>query len=354
MHVAIVYNEPQPSAAEDHWLSRSAPGGATLGNDFRDASEYGVLDEIRVIERAIREAGHSPRLFAVDDAEGLTTFLAKERPEVVFNCCESFRGVAALEMSVAGVYELFGIPYTGSPALTLGVALNKGLAKALFRAHGVPTPQHQVFAPDAAIDPLAGLAYPLIVKPIAEDASIGIDAHAVVGDREGLVARVRFVWREFRQAALVEEFIDGRELNVGLLARAGGAFTTLPISEIPFDRLPAGMPSIVSYDAKWVQESPVYKATTSRCPAQLSPALEQRVRAVALEAARAVGLRDYGRIDMRLRPADEALFVLEANPNPDLFDEAGFMKAAMASGRTVASTVQEILACAIDRAARTG
>ena len=350
MRVAIVYNEPEPTAAEAHWLSRSVPGGTCLPADFRDASEYGVLDEIRVIERAIREVGHDPRLYAVVSAAALAEFLDRERPDVVFNCCESFRGVAALEMSVAALYDLFGVAYTGSPALTLGIALNKGLAKALFRANDIPTPRHVVMETVADLVHPHGLTYPLIVKPIAEDASIGIDARAVVHDHAATAQRVEFVWSEFKQPALAEEFIDGRELNVGLLADSKGEFHTLPVSEIPFDTLPPGTPAIVSYDAKWVTDSPVYKATTSKCPAVLEPALAERVRQMALSAARAVGLRDYGRIDMRLRRGDQALFVLEANPNPDLFDEAGFMRAAMASGRTVAATVQQILSRAVERA----
>ncbi len=351
--VAIIYNEPRPTPPDEHWLSRSA-GDQAVGPDFRDASEYGVLDQIREIEEAIRAAGHQTRLFSADDPAILVTFLDRERPDVVFNCCESFRGTAALEMNVAALFELFDIPFTGSSALTLGLALNKGVAKALFRAHDIPTPPSVVLASTNGLEAARPLGFPLIVKPMAEDASIGIDTYAVVHDDAALANRVRFILEEFTQPALVEEFIEGRELNVSLLAISGDEFVTLPIAEIPFDRLPAGSPAIVSYEAKWVKESPLYGATMAICPSVLAPALEDRVRQLALKAARAVGLRDYGRIDMRLRTRDGALFVLEANPNPDLFDEAGFMRAAEVSGRTVTSTVQHILARALERAHAAG
>src|SRR5262245_39787778 len=107
MRVAVIYNEPKPSAPDEHWLSRSAPGGTELGGEFRDESEYGVLDEIRTVAAAIGQAGHEVQMFGAYDPAELAGFLARERPEVVFNCCESFRGRAALEMNVAALYELF-------------------------------------------------------------------------------------------------------------------------------------------------------------------------------------------------------------------------------------------------------
>jgi len=336
MRVAIIYNEP-----------RSAEWG-------RDPSEDGVLDEIPVIESALREAGHTPQIYAAASAAGLAAFLERERPKVVFNCCESLQGVAALEMGVAALYDLFGVAYTGSPALTLGIALNKAIAKSIFRANGIPTPLHVVMESADDLARRHSLAYPLIVKPVAEDASIGIDARSVVYDSASAAARVKFVWSEFKQPALVEEFIEGRELNVAVLADSRGELDALPVSEIPFDALPPGTPTIVSYDAKWVTGSPVYKSTPSRCPAVLEPALAERVQHAALLAARAVGLRDYGRIDLRLRTSDQELFVLEANPNPDLGSDAGFMRAAMASGRTVPATVQQILSRAVERARLSG
>jgi D-alanine-D-alanine ligase len=335
MRVAIVYNQPDPES-----------------KGVREA-EYGVLTQVRDIEASFGRLGVDPVIHAMTSVTGLVEFLTRVQPEVVFNCCESFRGTAALEASVASVYDLCGIAYTGSPALTLGMALDKGIAKLLFRAAGVPTPPYVVIRTEADLQLARGLTFPLIVKPLAEDASIGIDAGSVVGDETELLARVRGHWARFEQPALVEEFIDGREITVALLANPAGALEVLPVSDIVFGALPPGVPAIVSYDAKWVPESAEYKATPARCPADLDADLATRIGQVAVAAAHAVGLRDYGRVDLRLQATDQAIFVLEVNANPDLSTDAGFMRAAAAGGLTAAATVERILACAVTRARAT-
>jgi len=332
MRVAIVYNQPEPES------------------EGVRAAEFGVLAQVRDIEASFRRLGVDSVSHAVTSVSGLVEFLTRVQPDVVFNSCESFRGTAALEASVASVYDLCGIAYTGSPALTLGMALDKGIAKSLFRAAGVPTPPYVVMRTEPDFLLARELTYPLIVKPLAEDASIGIDAGAVVHDEIGLQARVRGLWSVFEQPALVEEFIDGREITVALLADPAGAFDVLPVSDIVFGALPPGAPAIVSYDAKWVPDSADYMATPARCPADLDADLARRVGQVAVAAAHAVGLRDYGRVDLRLRAADQAIFVLEVNANPDLSTDAGFMRAAAAGGLTAAAAVERILACAVKRA----
>ena len=355
MKVAVIYNEPRNTAAEDHWLRRSDPEYRPPSADFVDASEYGVLQQMQSIADALQQHGHIVSVFSADDDPGrLCSFLTDHRPEVIFNCCESILGQSKLEMNVAAMYELFGIPYTGSPTLTLGIALDKAMTKSIFVATGIPTPRHQLFEERATtrsplpwkVDPT--LRFPLIVKPVHEDASIGIDANAIVHDEAALLARARFILQEFEQPALAEEYIEGRELNVAVMGASEDTLTTLPISEITFDAVPKGMPRIVSYEAKWVEESPLYKTTVPVCPAVLPASIEAAARRIALDAARAVGLRDYGRVDMRLDDNGN-LFVLEANPNPDISEDAGFMRAAQTSGRTYAGTINEILNFAIER-----
>ncbi len=348
--IAVVYNEPKHTPHEEHWLSKSLEHAADASNDFRDASEFGVIEQMQSIAHALEGSGHEVLIFSADDdPKRLCSFLGQEKPEVVFNCCESIMGESRLEMSVASMYELFGIPYTGASALALGIALDKGLSKDLFLANNIRTPRHfQVRPGDRVVHP-EGMEYPLIVKPVREDASIGIDDRAIVTSFEELRARVAFVHEEFRQGALVEEYIDGRELNVGVIGSGGGAMTTLPISEITFDAMPKGAKRIVSYEAKWVEESPLYHTTVPKCPAVLDAALEEEARSLALRAARVIGLRDYGRVDMRLSDRGNTLFVLEANPNPDISEDAGFMRAALTSGRTYAGTINEIVRLAIER-----
>ena len=347
MKVAVIYNEPRNTASEDHWLRRSDPAYQPPSAEFVDASEFGVLLQMRSIAAALGESGHEVSIFSADDdPRRLVSFLSNEKPHVIFNCCEAILGESKLELNIAAMYELFGIAYTGSAPLALGLALDKSLAKAVFIANGIPTPRHQLFKNSEAVDPM--LRFPLIVKPVHEDASIGIDANAIVQDATALAHRTRFIQSEFEQSALAEEFIDGRELNVALLATSHGNFETLPISEITFDNVPEGMPRIVSYEAKWVEESPMYQTTLPECPANIPESIAREARSIALRAAAAVGLRDYGRVDLRL-DANGNLFVLEANPNPDISEDAGFMRAARASGRTFAGTINEILSCAAER-----
>ncbi len=349
MNVSVIYNEPRNTASEDHWLRRSDPHYHPPSSAFVDASEFGVLEQMRSIESALKEHGHRVTIFSADDnTEKLCSFLSTNRPDVIFNCCESILGQSKLEMNVAALYELFRIPYTGSPPLALGLALEKALAKAVFLANGIPTPRHQLFEHEMMESLDEQIRFPLIVKPVHEDASIGIDANAIVRDEAALAKRVRFIQKEFDQPALAEEYIDGRELNVAVLAASNSTFITLPISEITFDNMPEGMPRIVSYEAKWVEESPIYQTTLPECPATLPEHIAKEARTIALKAANAVGLRDYGRVDMRM-DANGNLFVLEANPNPDISEDAGFMRAAGVSGRTFASTVNEILDRAIER-----
>lgn len=348
MRIAVIYSEPRITPGEVHWTCRSAAGGSSAA-EFVDASDLDVREDAELIARFVERGNHQVQLFAVEDALALARFLHEARPDAIFNCCESFRDDAALEMNVAAMYELFGIPFTGSSALTLGLALNKALSKAIFRAHGIPTPDYFVAEPGRPlVDPIP-LAFPCIVKPLREDASIGIDANSVVPDRAALRRRAEFVWTEFRQPALVEEYIDGREFNIAVLAAPGGAMTALPISEIVFDGCADGAVRVLSYGAKWFVESTEYRTSMPKCPADLPPDLAAEMQRVALDAAAVIGLRDYGRIDLRLRSSDNAVFVLEANPNPDITFDSGFVNAAKASGRSHEGVIREILDRALAR-----
>jgi D-alanine-D-alanine ligase len=342
--VAVIYNEPKHTDASEHWLARS--NEAAVDESFRDESEYGVLEQMQSIAQALEGHGFSVTIFSADDdIKRLCDFLTTDRPDVIFNCCESISGKASLEMNIAAVYELLDIPYTGSGAMTLGIALNKSFSKDIFKSRGIPTPDFAVVEVGEHCDS-GRLHFPLIVKPAKEDASIGIDAASIVYDSIQLDARVTFVHREFDQAAIVEEYIEGRELNVGVIGNEE-RMETLPISEIRFDTLPDDLPKIVTYEAKWVESSPYYAATVPECPAQVSESVANDAKKIAIDASRAIGLRGYGRIDMRLRASDNKLFVLEANPNPDISEDAGFMRAARVSGRGYDGTINEILQLAL-------
>ncbi|MGO9934593.1 MAG: ATP-grasp domain-containing protein [Steroidobacteraceae bacterium] len=351
MRIAIIYDKPV-STPQTHWLARSRSGAIAIPDTFTDAARYWLPREIGLMEDLLHEAGYDTIAYAAETIGSLVEFLLRERPDLIFNCCDTLQGRAAFESNVAAVFELMGIPFTGSSSLTLGMALNKAVAKSLFESHGVPTPPWVVLYPHDSVK-ASRLKFPMIVKPLLEDASIGIDAHSIVETPAALIERARFVWEEFLQPALAEEFIEGRELTVALLAVAADRLVALPVSEALFDGAPGDGRRLVTYEAKWLEDSPDYASTVTRCPADLSRDLEERVRHLAVRAATALQLRDYGRIDLRVRSSDGAPFVLEANPNPDLLNDSDFPKAAQAGGRTLGGVIAEIVERAKERGVRT-
>jgi D-alanine-D-alanine ligase len=318
--------------------------------EFRDSSESSALPDVERISASLSEAGHEVRCVAADDVASLYACAEGYQPDLVFNVCDSFAGRAALEMNVPAFFELFDVPCTGSSPLTLGVAQNKALAKAVLRSHGIPTPMDVVVAPGEGLAEAAKLLFPLIVKPVAEDASLGIDDGAVVHDAAALAARIRFVWREFGQAALVEAFIEGREFHVSLIAKSPSEFIVLPISEVDFGALKPGRPRILGYESKWGDGLDRDRAPAICGPAQLDARSAATIARHVIAAARAVNLCDYGRVDLRVSAHESAPFVLEVNPNPDLNPDCAFASAALASGRSYGDTIREIAARAMERA----
>jgi D-alanine-D-alanine ligase len=273
------------------------------------------------------DAGHDAQLVAVDgDLAALRARLAEVDADCAFNLCESLCGDARLESAVPLLLELVGIPFTGSPPEVLSFALRKDRVKQRLEAAGIPTPAGRILT---GRDDACDLPFPLIVKPVREDGSVGIWRTSVVHTPDELARAVEAVVTTFRQPALVEQFIDGRELNVALIGHPTPR--VLPLSEIDFGALPADVPRIVSYDAKWTTGSVDDLGTVPVLHPQLPSAVAARVRRVAAEAFRAVGVRDYGRVDVRLAPTGVP-YVVDVNPNCDLSSGAGMARAAAAVG----------------------
>jgi D-alanine-D-alanine ligase len=257
--------------------------------------------------------------------------------------CESLAGDARLESAVPLFLELLGVPFTGSPPEVLSFALRKDRVKQRLEEAGIPTPAGRVLT--ASGDP-CDLPFPLIVKPVREDGSVGICSTSVVHDAAELARAVNTVLAKLRQPCLVEQFIDGREFNVALLGHPTPR--VLPLSEIDFAALPAGAPRIVSYDAKWTSGSVDDLGTVPVMHPVLPNALAARVRRVASEAFRAVGVRDYGRVDVRLAP-NGIPYVVDVNPNCDLSPSAGIARAAAVVGIDFAALIRLLVRYALRR-----
>ncbi|MBI3722466.1 ATP-grasp domain-containing protein [bacterium] len=311
------------------------------------AAAQSTKDALRVRE-AILPLGPCELVLTSDgNPERVAHELRARDPRVVFNLAEAARGVPELEACVAALLQLLGVAFTGNGPGALALSLDKPRTKAVLRGSGVPVPRGIVVS-DARRASFEGLSFPLIVKPACMDASHGIEPTNVVSSEDTARSKAAELLAKFPGSAIVEEFVDGRELNVSVVEiEPGRGPTVLPLAEIDW-RLPPGMPRVVGYEAKWVEGSETYRKTPVVCPADLSSELERRVREVALGAWDAVGCRDYARIDVRV-DADERPFVIEVNPNPCISPDAGLARSVAASGLAYDDFIRRLVRNAEER-----
>jgi D-alanine-D-alanine ligase len=280
--------------------------------------------------------------------------LALARPDLLFNMAEGLHGPSR-EAHVPAICEYMGLPYTGSDPLTLALALHKGRAKEVLAFRGVAT------APFAIIEDPADLArlklpFPLFVKPVAEGSSKGIFANNLCDTPEQLLERVLFLLQEYRQAVLVETYLPGPEFTVAVLGN-GPAARCLPIVGIDFSALPEGAPPVYGYEAKWLWDTLDRPLSIFECPARVPADLYHRIEAAALDAYRALGCRDWCRIDVRL---DEFRIpnIVELNPLPGIIPDprmnSCFPKAARAAGLSYDDLIRSVVRIAGERLGFTG
>jgi D-alanine-D-alanine ligase len=301
------------------------------------------------IFEALTKLGHEPSYYILDGRTQSLHGLAKCGADLVFNLIESYAGDDTKEMNVAAYMDLIGLPYTGAGPHAHFLAQDKTTAKKMFHFHGIRTPYFAT-AYRGNIDHAHDVEFPLIVKPILEDGSIGIDAEAVVSSVKELMERVEYVQNEFDSPALIEEYIEGREIYAAILG-SYEATEVLPLVELDLSQLPKGTPRIASRDVKFETASEAYKLTQSKVADDLDEETTQKLSETAVAAYRAVKLRDYGRIDMRLTPKGE-VYVIEANPNPWLSSKHEFAMAGKKSGRSYTQLIESIVELAMDRTRR--
>lgn len=321
------------------------------GDPADQVAVQAVRDCARAVAESCRENGWDAlTLAAPRDPVELVQQLRDERVDLVFNLVEAVGGDARLEAANAFLLELAGLPFTGSPARAMTLSLEKPVTRAVLTSRGVPVPAGAWL--EHGDEPLGALAYPVIVKPAASDASHGISLESVVDSEPAARARARFLRETYGQAAVVEEFIAGRELNVSIVGE-GEAAQTLPLFEIDFDEdYPRDKPRVVTYVSKWGPEDhPEYQGSWSVPARELPPNIAEWVRATALAAYRTIGLRDYGRVDLRLHP-ERGPFVVDVNPNPDISPCAGLNLAAGEAGLTHAQLIGRIVRSALERRPR--
>jgi D-alanine-D-alanine ligase len=328
----------------DVWEGMEAYPGEADEPQGRSRRRPPKLDRDEIFS-ALEQLGHEPSFRELDGTPRSLAALTKSKPDLVFNLVESFGGDDTKEMHVAALLDLLGIPYTGSGPHALHLAQDKGLAKKIFEFHGIRTPSFAVSF-RGQLDHAHELEFPLIVKPSSEDGSIGIDSGSVVHSVRELMERVAFVGGEFDTPVLIEQYIEGREIYAAILGNDKPE--SLPLVELDLSKLPDDMPKIAGHEVKFERGTEAYRLTSSRVADDLDEETAERLRETAIAAWRALRLRDYGRIDMRLG-GDGSVWVIEANPNPWLASKAEFAMAAKASGRSYGALISEIVGHALAR-----
>ncbi|MEG8946002.1 D-alanine--D-alanine ligase family protein [Rosettibacter firmus] len=337
--ILICYNEP--IRYYNNYL------GKEINNEKEniDLSEHNFLNQIDNIKKILSKKYLEVNTLSVNS--DIKTFIKKilsYSPDVIINFVESIEGNSNLESYIAGLYDILGIPYTGNNAICLANCLDKVRTKQILKSHRIKTPRYYI----AQLKRIPSstelkLKYPVITKLLREDASIGISEFSVISNYRNLKKQLEYLFENFNQDVLIEEYIEGRELNVAILGDE-----ILPISEICFESLPEHLPKIITYEAKWSPESIYYKHTIPKCPAELEKSLKEKIEAIAKKAFDALECRDYARVDIRLNK-NNIPYVIEVNPNPDISPDAGFIRSAAAAGISYEEVLYRITNFALQR-----
>jgi D-alanine-D-alanine ligase len=310
-----------------------------------DGHEQKDIDEWRTeydVTSTLRKMGHEVRCVGVlDSLTELRTTIADWKPDIVFNLLEEFDGIVTYDQHVVAFLELLRQPYTGCNPRGLLLSRDKPLSKQLLTYHRISTPQFFVARRGIKFRPPKKLKYPLFVKSTSEDASLGIAQASVVEDEAKLKERVEFVHEQVKSDALVEEFIEGRELYVGVFGNE--RLTRLPVWEMVFGSMPDSLAAIATRKVKWDKKYQGKYGITTRAAEDLPPQVVTQLDKLSRRIYRALGLTGYARMDFRVS-AEGQVYVLEANANPNLEAEEDFAESARAAGITYDDLLGRLMA----------
>lgn len=297
-------------------------------------SEYDVMV-------TLQEMGHDAQALGVSDDLGVIRQKLREfRPHIAFNMLEEFHGVAVFDQHVASYLELMKQPYTGCNPRGLMLAHDKALSKKILLYHRIPTPRFTVFERGRSVKPPRRHAYPLLVKSVIEEASLGISNNSIVRDPEQLQKRVSYIHDEFKTDALVEEYIEGRELYVGVLGNR--RLQTLPVWEMLFEKMPEDVPRIATARVKWDEAYQKEMGIVTQEAGGLDKSKREAIWRLCKRVYRVLCLSGYARMDLRMTD-DGRVYVLEANPNPNLSYGEDLAESAEKAGVSYSQLIQRIL-----------
>jgi D-alanine-D-alanine ligase len=330
LKIIVLYDRVLVDESDDQASNEKSPVVRTL--DKKEVEEE--------VAETLVKLGHEPVMYELDGTQKSLIALSRTDGDLVFNLAESFADDDTSDFKIAAFLELLRKKYTGSGSHGLM------LAKKIFAFHGIHTP---TFAKcyRGRLDFSHDLHFPVIVKPAREDGSIGIEFSAVVSSIRELMERMDWLHANFDSPVLIEEYIEGREMYVGVIGNDKPE--ALPIIELDLSKLPEGTPKIAAAEVKWGKGTQAYRDTKSAIATDLADETAQLLQQTAVAAYQALELRDYGRVDMRLQP-DGRVQVIEVNPNPWLASRAEFAMAARKSGRTYTQLIAEIVELALARA----
>lgn len=316
------------------------------GQDFRDFMKGDEWRDERDVVRALIKLGHAVEVFGIhDDIAPLVARVQADRPDVVFNLCESFKADRKHESNLMGLLELLDVPYTGASPEALSLCKDKGLTKKVLAFHDVLVPKFAVSSKSRpARRTPKGFAFPGICKPLARESSEGIAHASIVRSEEECLERLKFLHESFDSDAIVEEFIDGRELYVGILGNE--RLTVLPPTELHFKDLPDRAPRILTYKAKWDEAYRKKYGIDSDAAKNLAKSTLDDINDSCRAAYRLLKLRGYARVDLRLNPAGECV-ILEVNPNPSIKKTDDFAWAARKAGINYDELIDKIVGLAL-------
>lgn len=300
----------------------------------RYRTEYDVIS-------TLRDMGHE--VFPIglyDDLAPVRSAINDHKPHIAFNLLEEFAGSSVLATNVVGLLELLQLPYTGCNPRGQMIAQDKALSKKILAYHRIHVPQFAVFPRQSRIRRLHKLKYPLLVKSLVEEGSVGISQASVVYDDDALIERVQLIHRTIKSHAIVEEYIEGRELYVGVMGSR--RLQTLPVWELLIENLPEGAPNIATLKVKWDLKYQKKVGVVTKEAEGLSKDQREQIRKLVKRIYKLLDLSGYARLDFRLRP-DGRLFLLEANPNPNIAKAEDFAASAKSLGISYEELLQRLL-----------
>jgi D-alanine-D-alanine ligase len=289
----------------------------------------------------LNELGHEVRpLGVVDDLGAVRRAILQWEPHLAFNLLEEFHGVAVYDQHVVSYLELMRQPYTGCNPRGLMLAHDKALCKKLLTYHRICTPKFTVFPLKHAVRGPRRLTFPILVKSVSEDASLGISQASIVANEAKLIERVQFIHEQVKSDAIAEEYIEGRELYVGVIGNQ--RLQTYPIWEMLFANMPESMPNIATAKVKWDPEYQKKYGIDTQAAVELPPGSEERIFKLCKRVYRVLSLSGYARMDLRLAP-NGRIYLLEANPNPNLEYGEDFAESAHTIGISYETLLRRIL-----------